>query len=368
MLTGRIDRLLAPFSGSYDPDDVEILLKPSRIESTPVAEKEALIQSGTRHYSEMLSPEKIPDERYMMLYRASLARNASRLRTDIHHLARRIGEREQTGRECTVISLARAGTPIGVLLKRQLVRCGIDARHYSISIIRGRGIDENALRLINARHGTKTCIFLDGWTGKGAIAGELTRSLAASDLGFEPFLAVVADPAGCAQLAATTDDYVIPSGLLNGIVSGLISRSVLNDELVKVGDFHACKFMSENSDQDMSEAFIEGIEGAPLMTDRSPDWSRDRAQAARKNCAALLGEIMASEGINDVNRIKPGIAEATRAVLRRIPDKVYLSDPADPEVRHLVHLAEAASVPIEQRDLFTYRAVTVIKKVGGEQE
>ena len=45
------------FSGSYDASDVIFLLKPVTLEPTNVTLKEALIQSGARHYSEMLSPE-----------------------------------------------------------------------------------------------------------------------------------------------------------------------------------------------------------------------------------------------------------------------------------------------------------------------
>src|SRR3546814_14197063 len=73
------------FSGSYDPDDVIFLLKPSSIEPTDIAEKESLIQSGERHYSEMLSVETVPDERYLKLYETALAANAARLRHDIAH-------------------------------------------------------------------------------------------------------------------------------------------------------------------------------------------------------------------------------------------------------------------------------------------
>jgi len=81
-----------------------------------------------------------------------------------------------------------------------------------------------------------------------------------------------------------------------------------------------------------------------------------------------MAEVMADGGIDDLNRIKPGIAEATRALLRRVPHAVYLKDPADPDVRHLVHLAREAGVPVVQRDLHNYRAMTVIRKLGGEQE
>src|SRR3546814_160143 len=120
------------FSGSYDPDDVVFLLKPSSIEPTDIAEKESLIQSGERHYSEMLSVETVPDERYLKLYETALAANAARLRHDVEQLARAIQSRPQTSRSCVILSLARAGTPIGILLKNALTRLGVETFHYSI--------------------------------------------------------------------------------------------------------------------------------------------------------------------------------------------------------------------------------------------
>lgn len=356
------------FSGSYDPADVHILLKPAAIQHVDVEEKERLIQSGTRHYSEMLSAEKVPDERYMTLYNQALRRNAGLLRAHIELLATKIAERPATSSECVIISLARAGTPIGVLLKRALVRNGIDAHHYSVSIIRGRGIDLNALRHIEARHGSKTAIFVDGWTGKGAIKGELERSLAEESLGFPPYLAVVADPAGCADLAATTEDYVIPSGLLNGIVSGLISRSVLTDELVGPNDFHACLYQEEHAPFDISRDFITAIENATMPVALSHPWSIETAREAREGRTALLDRFLSGSNIADVNRIKPGIAEATRAILRRVPDRICVRDLNDPEIQHIRHLAEAAGIAVEEMDLSNYRAVTIIKRLKGEQE
>lgn len=356
------------FSGSYAPDDVHILLKLAEIAPVSVGQKEALIQSGARHYSELLSAEQVPDARYLGLYHQALGRNAAALRTDIVRLAEAIAGRPETARNCVVISLARAGTPIGVLLVRQLRRMGISAFHYAISIIRDRGVDEVALRYIRERHGTRSAVFVDGWTGKGAIRGQLDASLATCGLGFAPYLAVVADPAGCADLAATTDDYVIPSGLLNGIVSGLISRSVLSDALVGPGDFHACRYMLEHAAHDLSRDFIAAIEGAPLMPERPADLHRTGAVRARTGSQALLRALMADEAIADVNRIKPGVAEATRVMLRRVPDRLYLRDVADPEVQHLVYLANQARVPVIERDLSAYRAVAIIKHLRGAQE
>lgn len=356
------------FSGSYHPDDVHILLKPTTIAPAAIAEKERLIQSGARHYSEMLSREDVPDARYMALYREALARNAGRLRSDIARLARAVAARPATQRKCVVVSLARAGTPIGVLLKRALTRLGVFTQHYSISIIRDRGIDGNALRFIADRHGVETTVFVDGWTGKGTIKGELVRSLAGDVHGFTPFLAVVADPAGCADVAATTEDYVIPSGLLNGIVSGLISRSVLRDDLVGPADFHACLYQSDHAAHDLTRAFIDDVEAAGYPAIESGPWNSALAAKARASSRALIDGMMQDHAIDDVNRIKPGIAEATRAILRRVPDLVLVADRGDPEITHLLHLAAKLGVPVRERDLHAYRAVTVIKRLRGGQE
>src|SRR3546814_5564217 len=128
----------------------------------------------------MLSFYTVPDERYLKLYETALAANAARLRHDVEQLARAIQSRPQTSRSCVILSLARAGTPIGILLKNALTRLGVETFHYSISIIRGRGIADNALDYVASRHGTKNAVFVDGWTGMGAIRGELHASLAPS--------------------------------------------------------------------------------------------------------------------------------------------------------------------------------------------
>jgi hypothetical protein len=64
----------APFPGSYRAGDVDFLLRrlPQQ-DFVDVAEKEALIQSGRRHYSQMLSPESAPSARYMRLFDAACA-------------------------------------------------------------------------------------------------------------------------------------------------------------------------------------------------------------------------------------------------------------------------------------------------------
>jgi hypothetical protein len=346
----------APFSGSYDPDDVHFLMKPAALAPTGIAAKERLIQSGARHYSEMIPKESVPGEAYLALYRDALARNGARLARDIVDLAGALAERRP---RIVIASLARAGTPIGVLLRRALRRLGVTAAHYSLSIIRDRGIDREALRQIAARHDPADIVFVDGWTGKGAIAGELRASLSS------PFLAVVADPAGRADLAATGEDYLIPSGILGAIVSGLVSRSILNDALVGPGDLHACVHHAHLAPHDLSRAFVDAID-AMAQAEQPRPLARtevERREAALA-CEDLMARLMRDHDVSDRNRIKPGIAEATRAVLRRLPERLLVRESGDPDVRHLLLLAgerglDVGRLPADCR----YRAVTIIREV-----
>lgn len=354
------------FSGSYAARDVTFLLKPVDLRATSTAEKERLIQSGRRHYSEMIGPESPPGPVYMALYEQALERNGARLAADIAALAAALTERASGRPEVVLVSLARAGTPIGVLLRRALERLGVAAVHYSASIIRDRGIDLTALAHIAARHDPADAVFVDGWTGKGAIAAELARSLAEAPSGFRPWLAVVADPAGRADLAATNEDYLIPSGLLNAIVSGLLSRTILNSALVGPGDFHACVHYREFEARDVSRAFVDFIDRLAAAQPAPRPLGPARPETAER-CDRAVAGLMDRFGVADRNRIKPGIAEATRAVLRRVPERLLLRDPDDPEVRHLVHLAAETGVGVDSLPLdFPFRAVSLIRNLRSE--
>ena len=358
-------RVGTPFSGSYDPADVTFLLKPVAMAATRVADKEAAIQSGRRHYSEMIAPERVPDASYLALYRAALARNGARLAQDVASLAAHLAGR-RPGHDVVIVSLARAGTPIGVLLTRTLRAWGHVAHHYSVSIIRDRGIDAVALAHIAARHDPADAVFVDGWTGKGAIAAELRAALAGRPMGFVPELAVIADPAGQADIAATEDDYLIASGLLNGIVSGLVSRSILNAEMVKPGDFHACVTYPQHAGADLSRAFVDGIApAAATAAPRTIDGHAGRRKVLREGCEAMVEALLRQAGTRDRNRIKPGIAEATRALLRRMPERLLVRDPHDADVAHLLHLAAEHQVPVDTLGHDSqYRAVAIIRSLG----
>jgi len=109
-----------PFTGSYSLDDVQFLLKPMAMQDTPVHIKEALIQSGKKHYSQMLTHESLPPEHYLPLFYQAMDLNQQRMAGHLLVLAKRILDTRPHG--ITLVSLARAGTPVGVLLKHVLKR------------------------------------------------------------------------------------------------------------------------------------------------------------------------------------------------------------------------------------------------------
>jgi len=359
-----------PFTGSYGVDDVEFLLKPIALEDTPVEVKEALIQSGRKHYSQMLSHESLPTEDYLALFYEALQDNKTQLARHALVLASQIIARRPGG--VTLVSLARAGTPIGVVLKHLLKRhFHQDAAHYSVSIIRDVGLDANALRHILKSHGPETLVFVDGWTGKGVISRQLADSLAAfghtDGINIAPELFVLADLSGSAAVAATSEDYLIPSCILNATVSGLVSRTVYDPERLAADDFHACVFYPHFSGHDQSAYFVTQVlsvaanigqqEGVPA----SPQPDKTRLQQQTQHCIDWLRR---HYQIRQTHLIKPGIGEATRVLLRREARLLLLKDPDHPATRHLRWLAQTRAVPLETHAGLPYRAVALIKELS----
>lgn len=351
------------FSGSYRSDDVEFLLKPLDLRTfVDVPEKEFLIQSGQRHYSEMLSPESLPSARYLDVFRKACEANMDRMARDCAALAALIAAR-RTG-PVTLVSLARAGTPVGVVLKHLLTRMGRTTAHYSVSIIRDRGIDQVALEHILAQgHAPESIVFVDGWTGKGVISRELNAAIAEFNTrrgtAIDGGLYVLSDLAGTAACAASCDDYLIPSSILNATVSGLISRSILNDA-IGPGDFHGCVYYQEFEPHDQSQRFADELLALASAAPSGAAEPMDKARAAAVSQAYMLAA-QHRHGIADVNMIKPGIGEATRVLLRRVPRLLIVRDTAAPDVAHLLLLAQEKQVELVVDPDLPYHAVSLIR-------
>lgn len=344
---------------SYSERDVILLLKDitGMIKPQSTEEREKLIQSG-KHYCEMLPIEYVPSQKYMEVYNQSLATFSKSVANAVSILSEKIIAKK--GKSPVLVSLARAGIPIGILVKHYIFwKYKIEVPHYSISIIRGKGIDKNAMKYILDRHSPEQIQFVDGWIGKGAILGELEKDLAEYK-GVSAELAVISDPANITDLCGTHEDILIPSSCLNSTVSGLISRTVLRDDLIGESDFHGAVFYENLKDSDLSYSFIESIE-----KDFSDTASEDFVPEEGKGRDEVT-EIAAHFGIDNVNLVKPGIGEATRVLLRRLPwkiivDKKYMDSP---QLSHLLKLAEEKNVPVEEYPLKHYKCCGLIKKLA----
>ena len=358
------------FSGSYPQGDVTFLLQ--RLTLQPMVDveaKERLIQSGQRHYSEMLSIETQPSAEYQQLFETAVELNVASVARDLYRLALAIRARRPG--ELTLVSLARAGTPVGVALRHLLQDAfGLDCPHYSISIIRDRGIDTAALDHVCSRHAPASIAFIDGWTGKGAIGAELQRSVhryaMQCGVALSSDLFVLCDLAGVATACGSTDDYLIPSAILNATVSGLVSRTVLNDS-IRPGEFHGCLYYDSLAAHDRSRWFVERVRAQVLQdlerlrSERPPvlDLVQVRARSEQ-----LLRDLMQRHEVADRNYIKPGIGEATRSMLRRVPRLLVLRDPEAPCVRHLALLAQQRGVPLCVDPALPLNAATIIRKLA----
>ena len=370
----------ANFSGSYLPPEVTLLLdivSADSVNDISPTQKEALIQSGQRHYSDMLTLEKPPSATHEALYNQALAAGKQRMANDVTSLAFSLHQLfhacVSASQPLILVSLVRAGLPIGVLLQKALsdasASYALASQHYGVSIIRDRGLDPVALQYILQQHPHSPIVFVDGWTGKGAIYGELQRSLAQINdkrqqaqlfhqgNGVIP-LVTLADPAGVAWLSASNDDWLMPASLLNSTVSGLISRTLYREPS---DGMHQAVYYDKLQPWDRSGDFIQTIDALRQQTSLpTPLTGKLLPTFATQS---VIDDLATRFAINNRNRIKPTIAEATRAILRRDPEYVLVNEMADGQDTALLrHLCEEKNIQlIADASIAPYQAVTIIK-------
>lgn len=371
---------------SYESSDVIMLLKDLTrdMKELPTKERERLIQSGV-HYSEMLPQEKAPSSEYTKLYTRALDSKALDIAKGIAKISEiamlekgfiKSGNKADTP---VIVSLARAGIPVGILMKRYIKdRYGIECEHYAISIIRDKGIDENAMEFIYNNIGDKTprnIVFVDGWTGKGMIKMQLdeaVKELKDKDSKWEDLsseLYVLADPAVITEFCGTRKDFLLPSACLNSTVSGLISRTILNTHVnVASGDFHGAVYFEKFKDIDKSNDFIDKICNQFIYIGNI-DRSKVALNKSDFDSMKLTLSICKQFGIQDFKKVKPGIGETTRVLLRRVPWKVLIDtkvSESDRDIEHILMLCRDKNVAVERFPLGNYKVCGLIKELSAD--
>jgi hypothetical protein len=361
--------LHGPVFGSYPADEVSWLLTDlSGVQlEAPVEDREEAIQGGA-HYAESLPIEYQPSPEYRELFRAALTDSAR----DLAHAVGVVTELllAERGSGVVLASLARAGTPVGILVRRWArFAHGLDLPHYAVSIVRGRGIDTVALAYLAEHHDPRDVAFIDAWTGKGAITRELASAVAAANaaLGtaFSPALAVLADTGSCVATFGTREDILIPSACLNATVSGLVSRTVLNDRVIAPHRFHGAKFYAALAGDDVSAAFLDAVsaEFARVTDEVARDWpvARDADRRPTWGGWAAVAEIARRHGVTDLNLVKPGVGETTRVLLRRVPWRILIRPDAANRLAHVLLLARQRGAEVVAVDGLPYSCVGLIR-------
>lgn len=374
---------------SFLPDDVCILARDvtSTVKERGIAERERDKQLLHKHYALDLPQETIPSEDYSRLFTQILENTHWDLAKQATHLASKLyldiwdGPLVSKYKVTPVfISLLRAGTPIGVIMRRAMFELyGLKVPHFSVSIIRGIGIDTVALDIIRKSIPNPMFIFIDGWIGKGRISEELTQAMLNYQKnldGIIPWcLAVISDPVGCADYSATTQDVTIPTACLNSTGCGLVSRSVYDPEIGSA-DLHGAKYYSEFEKHDrtyeMIDAVTDDIQRVSFTLEDSPNpigSFMPNTKVAKEAYPACVSELMLRYKLPSVDYVKPGIGETTRVLLRRVPDCVVVnSSLINPEekIPHIYQLCKEKAIGIEYAPLRSYYCCGIVKHIVGE--
>jgi len=232
--------------------------------------------------------------------------------------------------------------------------------HCATPVTRGRGIDANAMAYILARHAPAALQFVDGWTGKGAIARELAND-AAEFRGVSAGLAVLSDPAYVAEKCGTHEDFLIASSCLNSTVSGLLSRTVLRDDLIGEADFHGAAFYEGLREKDLTYDFIEAVERR--FPEEAPPVREEGA--VHRSGLAEVERIAGDFGLARRPPATPGGGGGPRVPLRRLPWKLLVKSRTD-EARlgHLYQLAKEKGIEVVEYPLENYLACGLIRSLA----
>lgn len=356
-----VDNKSYKVDGTYSASECVFLLKDltNIIKEVSVEEKERLIANGI-NYSEMLSKESPMKPEYNQLFVKLLGENAKTIAEYIGVMAESIYA--EKGENTVLVSLARAGSPFGILAKDYIkLKYGVDVPHYSVSIIRGKGIDENAMVYILAKHPNAKIQFVDGWTGKGSITFELEKAMKSFEekygVKIDDSLAVLADPAKISRICGTRKDIIIPNCCLNSTVSGLISRTYHNSDTLGDNDFHGAKVYWELIDEDFSRCFLDRIRlELPLV-------NATAIYHEKENYGQSVTDMIADEfDVKDKNKIKLSIGESSRVLLRRIPRVILVKSFDNPDLAHILKMAKDKGVEVKHYDKTDYECISIIKE------
>ncbi len=337
---------------SYKPEQVTFLLNKYHGDLLSVLEKESRLRSGA-YYGDMLSIEEKPEPEYTAIFDRILERNASKIAPYFLHLSEMINNARQN--ELTLVSLARAGTPVGVIITEILRnKFGREVNHYSVSAIHKYGVDSYAMKYLLEHHSPESLTFLDGWVSQGRITKTLVETLKDQPR-IDPSLFCVSDPSGIQNAIATREDILLPSAILNATVSGLVSRTVNNND-----GYHFAASYEDQADVDRSQVFVEKIVEEAMKLDKANIGELLDHTIQRPLAVKQINDWCEKYGTTSSN-IKAGIGEVSRSLLRRDPRFVMIDENSVDQADHMFYLAEKRNIKLVVEKLDgPYKAFSIL--------
>ncbi|MCC9608604.1 hypothetical protein LOC68_09435 [Blastopirellula sp. JC732] len=161
--------------------------------------------------------------------------------------------------ELLFVAILRAGVPVVEWLTSLLP----GSVGVATSLFVGHGIDRASYANIQADYPTRKIVFVDGWTGKGGVAGELARH------GLGP-LAVLSDPWRLATFRGTQEDILSPSACFTGPTTLGFSRTFTREP---DQSFAAYQFPDNLLEPTITQAWMESCPSGNLTANgsRSPE-------------------------------------------------------------------------------------------------
>lgn len=342
-------------SGSYNSDDVTFMFKWLSPTERDLA-MSSLPGLKDSHYAENLPVEPPPDPIVERIFLSSLDRESDRTAQAVASVAAALSSLKPSP---TLVSLARGGIPAGILLKRSLNAYGLHVPHYTVGMLRGIGLDVNAMQAICSRHGSDSLVFVDGWIGKGATLEELRSS--AKKLGLPDRLAALADPSGLADFSGSYDDFLVPHALLNNTVSGLVSRPLKRSDVIGEHDYFGADYCPAYSYCDVSRLYVDKISAHFPPRFRRGSWSKSGTHPPAGAGLQAILKAAADHSNFKAELIKAGLSESCRALVRNRATKILLAPGVSPlVVPELYTLANWRNVPLIRFSTTPFTCMAVV--------
>lgn len=229
-----------------------------------------------------------------------------------------------------VVSVMRAGLPIGLALTKMMHDRGFEVKHDLLSFVRG---DDKVLGI--ASHASATTVVVDGWTGSGGTLREIRRRWRGGPL----VLAALIDPTGYCDFAGTYRDLLCPHALLHRTMSLGLGR-------LRLDPSHGVVATASNWDPSQLSEYVEHLTSAASPIETLEPSSENRGS----------GDV--SMPINR-SRERAGINECWRAFARGQLRGLVVNRRAATSF-DVALLINVANVPVRYADLNAYACLGLI--------